>query len=35
MYGDNQEFRLRNREDRGAVASVKLPFHTGTSRSQS
>lgn len=35
MYGDNQEFRLRNRKERGVAASVKLPFHTGTYRSQS
>lgn len=33
LYGDKQEFRLRNRKDRGAAASVKLPFHTGTFRS--
>jgi len=33
MYGDHQEFRLRNREDRGAAASIRLPFHTGKLRS--
>jgi signal transduction histidine kinase len=34
MYGDQQEFHLRSREDRGAAASMKLPFHTGASGSR-
>lgn len=34
MYGDQQEFHLRSREDRGAAASMRLPFHTGASRSR-